>query len=200
MLKSLFRRVRPAEPEIRDEASFRALVDQAHAYYIGHFRAFVTEERKLSPRNGTELKYSVMENRRGLFAGKAVLDFMHIEPKKRPVECAPMDSAGLVPFTSTYRDMAVLVTALRWDGLTIASNVAAFDPARLHPWFESWFDPEDRQADPAAEFSGRIHKLVLFPKSLYIDLGTAPPAALWEMLDLLIAAGATKVSIGGEAR
>lgn len=200
MLKRLFGRPPVVEPETREAGAFRTAVGVAADTYIAGFRDFIVTERERSRRSGSELKYDVLADSRGLYAGKARLDFMHLEPRKKPVEFGAPKAAPMVPFRSTFGEMDVLVKALRWDEITVAPTMPGFDPAQLMPWFETWFDPEDKHIDPQAELSGRIHKLVLFPRSVFIDMGTAPAAALFALLDLFAAAGATRAVIGGESR
>ena len=69
-------------------------------------------------------------------------------------------------------------------------------PNGVADWFRRWFDPDDERQVEGAELSNVIHSLVVRRGVLGTDLGTAPPEALLEMLEILEGAGATIIRIG----
>lgn len=67
----------------------------------------------------------------------------------------------------------------------------------LKPWFDRWYDPDDKRlsADPAAPPPDVIHALTVSPGKLHVDFGTASIDAFWAMVALLRDAGARRVVV-----
>lgn len=111
-----------------------------------------------------------------------------------PIELPWTGSTGLrvAPFVWDYAQVCVrgLPTAPDWRPLV--------------DWFEHWFDPEDIRPAGADGLSGVVHFLS-DPQSgaaegaheFVVDLGSAPVAAVEEMLDVLARMGAREIALGG---
>jgi len=95
------------------------------------------------------------------------------------------------PVTFDCGQATLVVDHLRWDDVMIEHDLPDVPADAVDKWFEHWFDPEDA-ADRQTEI---IHSLVLRPARITIDMGTAPPEALYGMLALLERAGARNLRI-----
>jgi hypothetical protein len=90
------------------------------------------------------------------------------------------------PITFDCGKATLLVDHLRWDDVVIEHDLPDLPADAIEKWFEHWFDPDDA----AMRQTEIIHSLHLTPGRVYIDMGTAPPEALYDMLGLLENAGA----------
>lgn len=95
------------------------------------------------------------------------------------------------PVTFDCGRATLLVDHLRWDDVVIEHDLPDVPADAIEEWFEHWFDPDDA----AMRQTEIIHCLRLTPGSIGIDMGTAPPDALIDMLELLERAGARNLRI-----
>ena len=66
----------------------------------------------------------------------------------------------------------------------------------LEAWFERWFDVENERREDDETFpADQLHSAAMKPGSVAVDFGTAPAAALLELVSLLEAQGARSVQI-----
>ena len=95
------------------------------------------------------------------------------------------------PVTFDVGDASLFVDHLRWDDVAIEHDLPDVPADAIDRWFEHWFDPEDA----AMRQTEIIHSLLLEPGRISIDMGTAPPAALYEIIGLLERAGARSLRL-----
>ena len=121
-------------------------------------------------------------------------DFIQNDGDTQVIELQPERALYFDVIDGSFGGAALVIQHLRWDDVVVHHD--APEPlGALADWFEKWFDPEDERHVQGAAIGNVIHSLLVQPSSLSMDLGSAEPDALWEMLDLLEAAGATSLRI-----
>jgi hypothetical protein len=110
-------------------------------------------------------------------------------------ELQPDRILSFEPFDIEVRGVAVRVEQLVWDDVQIGHDLGELAGEELDRWFNYWFDPDDFRLDPDAELGRTIHSLIVQPKRLSLDLGTATADAFWDILDLIAAAGASHIQV-----
>jgi hypothetical protein len=171
-----------------------SLVTRARDDYVRQFREFAKNQRSKCRRGGPEIKME-LDGGRGFFRGLCCVDFVMNDDETRIVELAP-DEFSFDPVRSEHGSASLSVRHMQWDDILIRHDVDEIPQARLEDWFERWFDPDDLRYEETAELANNIHSLSVQPRLLSIDFGTAEPAALLDLLDLLRNAGASSINIG----
>lgn len=170
-----------------------ALFDRAREHYLTQFRAFVLRERAACVRGSPEVKFQIPPPNE-LFGDRWCADFVSNDGRVNAKYFKPEHVLEFERLAGTFNGAHLALNNLRWDGAVLNHDALIPDTA-FAPWFERWFDIDETRHNEAAEFSEIIHSLVVDPSAVTIDLGSAPTAALWEMLELLSNAGATKIEI-----
>ena len=129
-------------------------------------------------------------------------DYIPREGDGRP---ATVDSTSRVDFETisvAYRDCDVLIGPFVWDWVVITvSGLPEQEVAEVaKDWFFRWFDPEDTNDANGEGLYGVVHflgepKVVSEGIELTIDLGSAPPEALDELLERISSQGARAASV-----
>lgn len=128
-------------------------------------------------------------------AGRDLLGQTKIKPMA--TELTPDRRVRLdAPIEGAAGAMKVRMTQIVWDDVGIRHDAPGDLGAALGPWFEQWFDPDDKRKPDANGIVGVIHALTMEPGVMHVDFGTATPDAFWALMALLRDAGATKVVIG----
>ena len=91
-----------------------------------------------------------------------------------------------------------MIESLRWDAVSISHDVLDIDQS-ISPWFEKWFDPDEVNFDQSLDLSNCIHAVYVEANELQVDLGTAPAAAFWELLNSLAGGEASFVIVRSQA-
>lgn len=94
-----------------------------------------------------------------------------------------------------FGDTRIIIESLNWGLTNLSHDAPAVSDEKVRRWFNYWFDPEDVRFDPETEFCGIIHQLAVEPGQVGVDFGTAPAEAIWDMLTLLRASGASVIII-----
>jgi hypothetical protein len=183
--------VTPSDPAIAD------LVERVREDYLNQFRAMVAQKRQSGSDGSPELKLQLNEAS-DLYRNVYCIDFVENPAKPRLFDLKSDHSLGFAPVTGTLGGMTLRITGLKWDDVTITHDRPDLRPECLADWFETWFDPEDKRHDPAAELSSNIHSLMVSEQSVSADFGSAPVAAFWSLLDVLEKAGVKNVRISNE--
>lgn len=106
-------------------------------------------------------------------------------------------------FASWENRLRIEIQRLSWDflSLTVSPNPGPDCSDELRRWFLKWFDPED--ANPAGEngLFGVVHfisdpEIIGDTTRFFIDLGSAPTAALADLFDELTRLGFEHCFIG----
>ena len=163
--------------------------------YVRQFGEFAKNQLSKCDRGAAEVKIKIGEAA-GLFNSLYCVDFIINDGQSRIVELAPNDNLPFDPIESKYGTASLSVRCLQWDDVVLRHDLDELSHARLEHWFERWFDPDDSRYQEGAEISRVVHSLLVQPRLLSIDFGTAEPAALWEILELLENAGASSINIG----
>ncbi|MBC7520909.1 MAG: hypothetical protein H7268_07430 [Sandarakinorhabdus sp.] len=168
-------------------------LDTLRDHYVAALRTFVAEQRALHPAGAAEVKLG-LEAGSPLFGRRYCADFVgeagaaHGVRELVPDEVLEFDSVSLRAGLAY-----VSIESMSWDDVVIDHDVEAVPGDALQAWFTEWFDPDDRRRGD--DIGLAIHSLLVEPWRLSLDLGTAPPAALLGLIELLVQAGASSVRI-----
>lgn len=96
--------------------------------------------------------------------------------------------------------MEVLQESFCWEALTLAFSAPEFEIEVVRDWWIRWLDPEVTRQPDVWGLSAVVHDLAWTHNDkqdwqLRLDFGSAPLAALEELLTLLSAAGAKQVAV-----
>lgn len=172
-----------------------ALIEQIRGAYLEGFRDFVEQQHKAGERGAAEVKMAIPGQAK-LFKQFYCADFVNNDDNgPDAVEFAFDQFYSFTGLRGDLGDLSVTFTSMRWNDVIIAHDLETLPADAIADWFEEWFDPTDQRHDPAAEFSGTIHSLMIEPHALTIDFGTAPADAFWSLINLLDEAGARDATI-----
>jgi hypothetical protein len=97
--------------------------------------------------------------------------------------------------------LQVVVRPFAWDAMPVALKLPQGKALNLEPvaqWLEQWSaEPEPDAIDETSPFREVAHSLTqTSPTSLHVDMGSAPLDAWQDLLEALLAAGATQAIFG----
>jgi hypothetical protein len=171
---------------------FEDLVVRVRDHYLEQFWAFVEEQKARWPESASELKIQSNGGSSGIYKNLYCMDFVKKENGEIGfVELSPERFLRFDPVTFDCGRATLLVDHLRWYDVVIEHDAPDVPADAIEAWFEHWFDPDDA----AMRQTEIIHSLALTPGEISIDMGTAPPDALYEMLGLLERAGARSLRL-----
>lgn len=178
-----------------------SLIAAVRDLYREQFDAFVAQQRRAHPTGVAEVKLRLSDGS-GLLHDLFCVDFLVLgEAAPEAIELHPERQLGFEPFEGGFGGLRVRFEELRWDDAVVRwVGGAGPDPEALETWFTLWFDPLELRTSAAndedAALSGVIHSLAVADGALHVDFGTAPPAAFWELLQLLADSGAAAATVG----
>ncbi|CAA9234564.1 MAG: hypothetical protein AVDCRST_MAG93-1037 [uncultured Chloroflexia bacterium] len=179
------RHSQPMEPE--------AFISQIRDHYLEQFKLFVEQQRLTCAQGAAEVKLSLGDESE-FYEQLYCADFIRNDGEPQIVELQPDRTLNFDVIEGSYGDAALEIAGLRWDDVVI--HYDAPEPvAALAAWFDRWFDPADERHVEGQALGNVIHSLLVQPNMLSMDLGSAQTEALWEVLDLLEAAGSTSLRI-----
>jgi hypothetical protein len=171
-----------------------AFVARIRDHYVDQFRAFAAQQRASCTKGAAEVKLE-LSGQSKLFDRLYCADFVTNDGIGTVVELQPESFLKFDTITGSFGKASLLIEQLRWDDVLILHDLDHVPTDALSRWFQLWFDLEDKRHDPTAEVSGVIHSLMLKPRSLFVDFGTADPDAFWDILQLLEDAGAGRIEV-----
>jgi hypothetical protein len=172
-----------------------AFIARVRDHYVEQFKAFADQQQQDCNAGAAEVKIQLSEQSE-LFRRMYCVDFLRNENGQRtPVELLPDRFLKFDTLSGSFGAARLVIEHLRWDDVTIYHDLALLPSEAIADWFERWFDPDDRRLDQSAPMSDVIHSLLIQPGVVDIDLGTAPPEAFWEILDVLEQAGAASIRV-----
>jgi hypothetical protein len=170
-------------------------LDTLREHYVTAFRRFVADQRAKHSAGGAEVKLGLQAGS-PLFGRLYCADFVgdagagHGVHELVPDEMLEFDSVSL------RVGLAYLsIDSMSWDDVVIDHDAEVVPEDALQAWFAEWFDPDDLRHGAGDDIRLVIHSLLVEPQQISLDLGTAPPAALLGMIELLAQAGATSLRI-----
>lgn len=176
---------------------FEELIELARDSYVGQFAHFADVQAKAHPGGVAEVKLEVSVEA-GLYRSLYCADYMtgpaH-DDAPQIVELSPDEEVAFDPIVVTLNELEMTVEALDWHEMNLSLTGAPETLQGLEAWFETWFDPEDRNIDLDSRFSGHIHSLLVDNDHLHVDFGTAPVQALIDLLLLIEMNGCTAVRV-----
>jgi hypothetical protein len=187
------------------------LLSQIRQFYLDHFREILREKRRLPMARiiaepalrGPDGKVARQGNlklpiRTDLVIRSSTVNDSVSVAKEKPLDFDPV----LVEWTPTLK---VFLAPFRWEECRVLAgglgNRTDWHP--LNDWYERWFDEFDLKAPLKKDLQEVVHRLA-DPQVkegsilLTVDLGTAPIAALEELLDSLANMGANSLQVGEE--
>jgi hypothetical protein len=174
------------------------IIELAWRTYVEEFAQFVAKASKAVTDGVAEVQTERPEDK-ALFRGLYRVDFAGQDGHRMvATELNPDRRVRLeTPLEGAAGAMKVRMVQIVWDDVGIRHDAPGDLTAAVTPWFEHWFDPEDKRK-PAGEggLVGVIHSVSMEPGVLHVDFGTATPDAFWALMALLRDAGATRAMIG----
>ncbi|WP_136441182.1 hypothetical protein [Pacificoceanicola onchidii] len=101
------------------------------------------------------------------------------------VEFAPSEMNYSPRGNYGYKSLEISAAPLTWDAICLSPVTS--DLPGFEKWFTHWLDIEAKRYDVEAGHGAAIHSVVFNGEAACIDFGTAPIAAMTDLLDLLIA-------------
>ena len=169
---------------------FEDLVVRVRDHYLEQFWELADQTSKRCTVGTAELKLG-LNGESGLYKNCYCVDYATNDGKIEVMEFAVEKFLLFDPVTFDCGRATLLVDHLRWDDVEIEHDLRDIPADAIESWFEHWFDPDDA----AMRQTEIIHSLLLRPGRVGIDMGTAPPEALYDMLGLLERAGARTLRI-----
>ncbi|MES2263740.1 MAG: hypothetical protein V4724_34920 [Pseudomonadota bacterium] len=130
-------------------------------------------------------------------------------PREGAGKPAMVDSTSHLDFETisvAYKDCDVLIGPFVWDWvqLTIRGLPEQEAASVAKNWFFRWFDPEDTNEANEDGLYGVVHflgepKVAANGIEFSIDLGSAPPEALEDLLERMSSHGASAASVANSA-
>lgn len=172
---------------------FEEFLEKIRQHHIKQFEAFVEKLKKAHKVGASEVKLR-LSGESGIFANLYCVDYIARDYGEEIIEMAPDTVLRFEPISAHLGDMDIAVQSLAWHDVNLKADVVV-DEARFSDWFEVWFDPDDRRYDSANLLSNCIHSLNIAGNNVGVDLGTAPVAALIDLLALLEQTGCRSVAL-----
>jgi hypothetical protein len=165
--------------------NFGELVDRVREHYVEQFKDFVEKQKKTCIRAGAEVKLGGVE---GVFKSSYCVDFLCNDGELKLIELAPDRYLSFDRLVADYGRMTLQVDDLRWDDIVIDHDLDVLPADAVETWFDRWHGPDNQKTN-------MIHSLLIEPRYISADLGTAPSEALFELISLLEKAGAKSLQI-----
>jgi hypothetical protein len=164
---------------------FEDLVVRVRDHYLAQFWELADQASKECTAGTAELKIG-LNGQSDMYKNCYCVDYATNDGEIRVVEFVVDKFLMFDPVTFDCGRATLLVDHLRWYDVVIEHDLPDVPADAIEDWFERWFDPDDA----AMRQTEIIHSLCLAPARISLDMGTAPPDALYEMLGLLEGAGA----------
>lgn len=157
-------------------------------HYVAQFVAFIRDQQSKATEGASEVKLELSSDAK-VFRRLYCVDFI---ADGGIVELMPDRVPQFDPIESSFGDLSARIESLCWDDVAIRFEATTIN---AEDWFEEWFDPDEKHFDRTAELTGRIHSLSVSADRIDVDLGSAPPEALIDLLKLLRISGVRRVTI-----
>jgi hypothetical protein len=164
---------------------FGDLVERARDLYLEQFRDFVEKQKKSCRVGGAEVKLGGVDE---AYRTAYCVDFLSNDGQVKLIEFAPDRCLSLDRLVAARGGLTVHVDDLRWDDIVMDHDLDTLPADEVEKWFSRWYGPDDQETN-------MIHVLLIKPRHISIDLGTAPSEALFEIIDLLEKAGVKSLQI-----
>jgi hypothetical protein len=161
---------------------FGNLVDDVREHYLEQFLHFVEKEKRNCTRGMAEVKLGGFEAVDGLYRNVYCIDFVGNDGQLKLIEWIPDRYLSFDRFVAYYERLTLRVEDLRWDDVVMDHDLETLPADAVAAWFDRWYGSDTQKTN-------MIHSLVIKPRYISVDFGTAPSDALFEMIDLLEKAG-----------
>lgn len=172
----------------------KALVARVRDHYVEQFLTFVERQRAGCTQGGSEVKVRLSEESR-IFDRLYCIDFVNNDDGSQAIEFQSDQILTFEPIVGTFGGASLSLIHLQWDDVLICHDLDAIPSDDVSRWFQHWFDLEEARLDPDAALCGIIHSLLIDPRCISIDFGSADPDAFWDILELLESAGASQIEV-----
>ena len=184
-------------PSMTQPASLAHLAAAARETYVAFFAGMVEATVEPGVEGMSEVGVDLEDP--GFLGGLYRFDLVLRLPDDRAVS---LDFAMEVPhgqdlpaFAEQVGALTLHVFRLRWDDVVLHHDLPDLPEDALEGWFERWFNVHEPEGEDEPFPSDRLHSASVAPGAVSVDFGTAPSAALVELVSLLEAAGAKAVQI-----
>jgi hypothetical protein len=173
---------------------FEDLVVRVRDHYLEQFWELADQASERGTNGTAELKIG-LNGQSEFYKNRYCVDYATNDGEIKVVEFVVDKFLMFDPATFDCGRATLLVDHLRWGDVVIEHDLPDVPADAIEEWFEHWFDPDDA----AMRQTEIIHCLHLTPGMVSMDMGTAPPDALYDMLGLLEKAGARNLRITAES-
>jgi len=172
-----------------------AIIAQIRDRYVDQFKHFAAKQQGQCTRGAAEVKFQ-LDKSSGFFDAFYCADFVRNDNDPQVVELAPDTAPTFDPISEQRETLQLTLKPFTWDNAHIEHDAAEIAAYELSEWFHRWFDPADERHVANAQISDVIHNATVQRTSVAVDFGTAQPAALWDLIEILKRAGARSVIVG----
>ncbi|WP_430414090.1 hypothetical protein [Parasphingorhabdus sp.] len=168
-------------------------ISRARDHYVDQFLSLVSHQMSQHKDGAAEVKLKLADDS-AVFEQLYCADFLHGNPPQI-VEFQVENNENIEQVTVAIGRCSISVEQVCWDSVIVHHDLEGFADSRLSVWFNYWFDTMDERQESSNCASNIIHSVSIEHRSISVDFGTAASKALWELLDLLKAAGASDIRI-----
>ncbi|MEM0944779.1 MAG: hypothetical protein AAGI70_12635 [Pseudomonadota bacterium] len=177
--------------------TIRDVADLTQRHFVESYRIFIADQLEIYEHGGPEVKLEQSEASR-LFKRLYCADMVVDDGEWRIIEHEPSTRLTFEPFRERIGSCLVEMRGLEWQRCVVgAYGIGGLDRL-IEGWFDYWFDLEEaRYPDDASPYalSSVIHSVLIEGTQIYLDLGSAEPRALTELIELMATAGASRLVV-----
>ena len=173
-------------------------LEKARSEYLQHYRDVIARNREGHEKFAPEILLE-LSDRVGLHRKLYRVDMICADDGTNAVIEANLDQPTQIAETTETKGQAlVTIRPFAWNGVVIVARDGIL--ADVDPWFLRWADIEDENENDDDGLGGVIHSLYVTERGdeeieYSIDFGSAPIDAFEDLLDLLVASGATTIGV-----
>ncbi len=185
---------------------FFAILDAGRTHYLSHYRRAIYEYRERFTPSSPEVLLDLPSSTSPLPYRLYRIDLA--SGAQSPPDLADLNTDPHADLASTSHEpvpgLQVILRTFVWNGLEFWASPAPKDEGALSHWVERWLDVNDDRPVDSDGLSGVIHsatqpELTEQGWSFSVDFGSAPMAALRELLVLLSDAGVTRLTLRSDS-
>lgn len=169
--------------------NFAELAENAQNHYATQFERFVLNQRRVHQSGVAEIKLQVGDET-GLYGGYYCADFYTAGKSGEFLEFSSTQPFKCPATIFQWKEAPLRISDLHWNNVRIEHERPYIDMLQFQEWFSRWFDLEGHNETANGAFSNAIHSVSVEAHRLTVDFGSAPAAALTQLLDILAKDGA----------
>lgn len=174
------------------------LVAEARNHFVAQYSDFLHDQQRFHIDGAPEIKLQLKEGS-GLYCDYYCADFHTGGPDGRIIEFDPAHPFFTPEIHTRWHKTNLHISSLHWNNIEIRHDAPGVDPAEFLAWFDRWFDIEGQNTLSDSKFDNALHSVSVEPYHFSIDFGTAPAAAMLELLRLLTESSASRVCVSAHS-